>query len=125
MIRTSLLFGVLNAAVGLWGTWLLRPLLSQRGLPGLRGRAALTIVVLVAGIIKADSLTELAEENIFPNHIVYSETSRFQRIVVTQDQIGFQLYLNGHLQFSSADEYRYHEALVHPAMARRRHGDMC
>ena len=28
-----------------------------------------------------------------------------------------RLYLNGHLQFSSADEYRYHEALVHPALA--------
>src|SRR6185436_13171569 len=30
---------------------------------------------------------------------------------------GFQLFLNGNLQFSSADEYRYHEALVHPVMA--------
>jgi spermidine synthase len=27
------------------------------------------------------------------------------------------LFLNGNLQFSSADEYRYHEALVHPAFA--------
>src|SRR5207237_1635403 len=30
---------------------------------------------------------------------------------------GFHLFLNGNLQFSSADEYRYHEALVHPALA--------
>ena len=29
-----------------------------------------------------------------------------------------RLYLDGQLQFSSLDEYRYHEALVHPAMAR-------
>jgi spermidine synthase len=36
--------------------------------------------------------------------------------VVTRGKAGFQLFLNGHLQFSSADEYRYHEALVHPAM---------
>jgi spermidine synthase len=28
-----------------------------------------------------------------------------------------RLFLNGDLQFSSIDEYRYHEALVHPAMA--------
>src|SRR5690606_18457077 len=33
------------------------------------------------------------------------------------DKIGFQLFLNGNLQMSSFDEYRYHEALVHPAMA--------
>ena len=30
-----------------------------------------------------------------------------------------RLFLNSHLQFSSRDEYRYHEALVHPAMAAR------
>ena len=36
---------------------------------------------------------------------------------MTSGRSGFQLFLNGHLQFSSADEYRYHEALVHPAMA--------
>jgi spermidine synthase len=36
---------------------------------------------------------------------------------MTQNQAGFQLFLNGNLQFSSADEYRYHEALVHPAMS--------
>ncbi|GAB4006715.1 hypothetical protein GCM10029992_58370 [Glycomyces albus] len=28
----------------------------------------------------------------------------------------FRMYLNGDLQFSSVDEYRYHEALVHPVM---------
>ncbi|WP_280205009.1 hypothetical protein, partial [Nocardia farcinica] len=28
-----------------------------------------------------------------------------------------RLYLNGDLQFSSVDEYRYHEALVHPVLA--------
>ena len=117
LVRTSLLFGVLNAAVGLWGTWILRPLLMPRELPGLRGRAVATIVLLVVGIIKANSLTTLAEENIYPHRIVHSETSSYQRIVVTRNKTGFQLYLNGHLQFNTADEYRYHESLVHPAMS--------
>ncbi len=31
------------------------------------------------------------------------------------------MFLNGHLQFNSADEYRYHEALVHPAMLGSKH----
>src|SRR6266481_8834795 len=42
LVRTSLLFGMLNAAVGLWGTWLLRPLLP-RGILGLRVRAVLVL----------------------------------------------------------------------------------
>ncbi|MGH3438028.1 MAG: polyamine aminopropyltransferase, partial [Sciscionella sp.] len=32
-----------------------------------------------------------------------------------------RLFLDGDLQFSSPDEYRYHETLVHPVLAARRH----
>jgi len=37
--------------------------------------------------------------------------------VVTRSQHAFSLFLNGALQFTSSDEYRYHEALVHPAFS--------
>lgn len=116
LVRTSLVFGIINALVGLWGTWLLRPILSG-GLDGLRGRAVLVIGLLVAGVIKADRLTSLAEENLFAHPVVYTQTTPYQRIVCTQSERGFQLFLNGNLQFNSTDEYRYHEALVHPALA--------
>jgi spermidine synthase len=76
-----------------------------------------TIGLLGVGIWQADRLTHLAEENLFTQPIVYTQTTPYQRIVVTQGASGFQLYLNGNLQFHSADEYRYHEALVHPAVA--------
>lgn len=117
LVRTSLLCGLLNAAVGLWGTYLLRPLLSSRGLSGLRGRACLVIGLLVVALIKADSLTTLAEERVLGDPIIHAESTPYQRIVVTQNAKGFQLYLNGHLQFNSLDEHRYHEALVHPALS--------
>ena len=117
LVRTSLLCGLLNAAVGLWGTYLLRPLLSSRGLSGLRGRACLVIGVLIVALIKADSLTTLAEEHVLGDPIVYAESTPYQRIVLTRNARGFQLYLNGHLQFNSVDEHRYHEALVHPALS--------
>lgn len=116
LVRTSVLFGLLNAAVGIWGTYLLRPLLSERGLAGLRGRGFIAVGILVVAFIKADTLTHLSEEVILSNPIVYSKQSAFQRIVVTQNRGDFQLHLNGQLQFNSRDEYRYHEALVHPAM---------
>lgn len=115
LVRTSLLFGMLNAAVGLWGTWLLQPLLPRSSL-GLRVRACLLLVLLGMGVLKADALTSLAEEGFFTDEIVYTRTTPYQRIVLTRGRGGFQLFLNGHLQFNSSDEYRYHEALVHPAM---------
>ncbi len=117
LVRTSLLCGFLNAAVGLWGTSLLRPLLNKRGLNGLRGRACLIMGLLFAAFLKADRLTELAEEGVLGQAIIHAETTPYQRLVLTTNTNGFQLYLNGHLQFNSTDEYRYHEALVHPALS--------
>jgi spermidine synthase len=49
--------------------------------------------------------------------VLFSETSAYQRVVVTASRFGVRLFLNGNLQFHSRDEYRYHEALVHPVMA--------
>jgi spermidine synthase len=121
LVRTSIVFGLLNAAVGLYGTWLLKPLL--RGVMVLRIRAAIVVVILVVALLRADKLTTLAEDQLYADDIVYAASSPYQRILVTRNAAGFQLFLNGNLQFSSADEYRYHEALVHPAMAwgARRH----
>ena len=115
LVRTSLVFGLLNAGVGLWATWFMRPLIKGE-VSGLRGRAVIVIALLVIGIIKANALTTLAEDELFADEILYTRTTQYQRIVVTRGRAGFQLFLNGHLQFSSTDEYRYHEALVHPAM---------
>ncbi|MBA2645810.1 MAG: polyamine aminopropyltransferase [Pyrinomonadaceae bacterium] len=115
LVRTSLVFGILNASVGLWSTWLMRPLIKG-SVSGLRARAVIVITILVIGVIKADTLTSLAEDEMFADDIVYARTTHYQRIVVTRGRAGFQLFLNGNLQFSSTDEYRYHEALVHPAL---------
>lgn len=115
LIRTSLIFGMLNAGVALWGTWLLRPLIKS-GLTGLRVRAVIVIVLLLLGLINANKLTSLAEDEMFADEIVYTKDTPYQRIVITRGRAGFQLFLNGNLQFSSTDEYRYHEALVHPPM---------
>ncbi len=115
--RTSLLFGMLNAGVGIWATWLLEPLIAKRKLTILRVKGVLVVVILAIGMIKADSLTTLAEDGLFVDNIVYAKSSPYQRIVVTRGKTGYSLFLNGNLQFNSFDEYRYHEALVHPAFA--------
>ncbi len=113
--RTSLLFGMLNAGVALWGTWLMLPLL-RRNVNFLRVKAIVVLALLLIGFIKADSLTSLAEDSLFADNIIYTQSSSYQRIVVTKGKTGYSLFLNGNLQFNSFDEHRYHEALVHPAM---------
>jgi len=116
LIRTSLLFGMLNAVVAIWGTWLLLPLI-KKNVNLLRVKGFVIIVLLIIAFIKADSLTSLAEDALFTDDIIYAKSSTYQRIIVTKGKTGYALFLNGNLQFNSFDEYRYHEALVHPAFA--------
>ena len=116
LVRTSLLFGILNAAVGIWGTWLLLPLI-KKNVTLMRVKGFIVIVLLVIAFIKANSLTSLAEDALFTDDIIYAKSSNYQRIIVTKGKTGYALFLNGNLQFNSFDEYRYHEALVHPAFA--------
>ncbi|MGE3466959.1 MAG: polyamine aminopropyltransferase [Pyrinomonadaceae bacterium] len=114
--RTSLLFGMLNAAVGIWGTWLLFPLI-KKNVTFMRVKGFFVLVLLAIAFIKADSLTTMAEDALFVDNIIYAKSSQYQRIVVTKGKVGYSLFLNGNLQFNSFDEYRYHEALVHPGFA--------
>jgi len=117
MMRTSMGIGLLNAAVALWATWLLRQQIKG-GVALLRARAVLLMVVLVGGMVLSNQILSLAEEELYGGErVVFARTTPYQRIAITRSGSGpFKLYLNGHLQFNSLDEYRYHEALVHPAM---------
>jgi len=115
LTRTSLSFGLLNAGIALWTTYLLRDEIRRPA--ALRVRCAIVMLTLIAGLAFADQLTSLAEDGLYNHEIVYAKQSAYQRIVVTRSDAGFQLFLDGNLQFASSDEYRYHEALVHPAFA--------
>jgi len=115
LVRTSLLFGLANAAVGLWSTWIFAPLLGS--VRDLRVKAVAVMLALTAGFAYSEHLTDLAEEGLYADPVVFAKSTPYQRIVLTRSRHSFQLFLSGSLQFSSADEYRYHEALVHPAMA--------
>lgn len=115
LIRTGMLFGLMNVAVAAWALWVFRHELRRRAAHA--GACMLTAGVLAAGFAAAGQITTLAEDNFYHDHIVLAATSPYQRIVLTNGHGGYRLFLNGNLQFAERDEYRYHEALVHPAMA--------
>ncbi len=115
LVRSALLFGLLNVAVALWALWLFRAQLPA--LPWLRGQGVATLAVLLAAFAGAGQMTTFAETQLYADEIVHAETSPYQRIVVTRWKDDLRLHLNNNLQFSSRDEYRYHEALVHPGLA--------
>ncbi len=115
LVRSSLAFGALNALAALWTTWLLAS--EIRAVSWLRVQCLAVLVALMAAFVSADRLTSLAEEEHYADPIVWSKQTPYQRIVLTKNRDTFALFLDGNLQFSSVDEYRYHEGLVHPAFA--------
>lgn len=115
LIRSALLFGLLNAAVALWSTWLFRDQIASPG--RVRAQCILVIALLCLGVAGAERISDLAEQNLYADEIILARSTRYQRIVITRWKDDLRLFLNSHLQFSSRDEYRYHEALVHPGLA--------
>ncbi|HQO29850.1 MAG TPA: polyamine aminopropyltransferase, partial [Accumulibacter sp.] len=116
LMRSGLLFGALNVVVALWAGWLFREQLASSA-PRLRVQGSGALLLLVLAFIVAGRLTSLAEAQLYSDEIIHSESTPYQRIVVTRWKDDLRLHLNNNLQFSSRDEYRYHEALVHPGLA--------
>lgn len=119
LMRSSLVCGLLNALVGLWSTWILRGETEhdRRAMASARVRAVVVCALLFAALLSAERLLALSEAHLYSGNVVVREQSRYQRIVIAERGEHFSLYLNGNLQFASVDEHRYHEALVHPALA--------
>lgn len=115
MVRSALLFGIVNAGVALWSAFLFK---DQIGVGrNLVAPCVLVLATLGGGFAFADRISSIADENLYADDVIFTRDTRYQRIVLTKWKDDVRLFLSSHLQFSSRDEYRYHEALVHPGLA--------
>lgn len=134
LARSAVLFGILNVLVAGWTAWHFYPKVAQvsdkldeqqrqvaqnkhrKIRNGLIVRVLSSLVLLLAGFLFADRLVGFSEQKLFKAPVVFAANSPYQRLIITEKSGYYQLFLNGNLQFSTRDEYRYHEALVHPIM---------
>ncbi len=118
LLRGAVLVGALNAlvAAALIGA-LFRTDLGRRGLLAFAAATAAVAIVLGYVFVVSDRFEVTARQQLYADPVVVASRSAYQDIVLTERGADVRLFLNGDLQFSSIDEYRYHEALVHPALA--------
>lgn len=116
LMRTAFLFGLFNIGVGLWTLYLFRQEILSYRLHKMTGIAAFLFLIL--GFVFSNQLLQFAEANHYEDTVIYNKKSPYQKLVLTRGH-DVKLFINGNLQFSSMDEYRYHEALVHPGMANK------
>ncbi|MBB6452103.1 spermidine synthase [Salirhabdus euzebyi] len=115
MVKTAFFVGLINLSVALFILWMFREEIKGWKKHGFAG---ISIgVVLIGGLFFGEELAFSFEQKMYRDPIIYMDESKYQKIVLTKDQGDTRLFLNGGLQFSSTDEYRYHEVLVHPVMS--------
>lgn len=115
LINTSIIFGIFNIVVGIAMSYFLSSHIKNP--VHLRIKSVLMLLILVTTLWYSDRILSFSEKSLYGENIIYSNTTKYQRLVLTHERNDYKLYLNNNLQFSSFDEYRYHEAFVHPAMA--------
>jgi spermidine synthase len=115
LVKSSFLFGIFNTMVAIWVLYAIKEEIPAKKLHKL---SAITVLIaLMLGFAYSEKITSLSETNTYQGKIIFAESSPYQRIVLTKQAQDLRLYLNSNLQFSSVDEYRYHEALVHPVLS--------
>ena len=114
-MRTAFFVGLLNISVAIMNAWLFRTEIPR--FRQLMGACMVSGLVLVWGFIYSFQLLGFFEPLLYQDEIVFSKQSTYQKIVLTRWNQDYRLFLNGNLQFSSRDEYRYHESMVHIPMA--------
>lgn len=115
LIKSAFLFGILNTLVAVWILYAIKEKIPYRFHHKFSAFAVL--IFLMFGFVYSEKIMQSAEDYNFPGKIIYSRSTHYQRIVITRQKEDLRLFLNSNLQFSSLDEYRYHEALVHPIMS--------
>jgi spermidine synthase len=115
LVRAAILFGVINAGVALWSTFIFKDELPSRWV--LRAMSIAVLLALSGGMFASNWISSAADTQLFADEVIFERNTRYQRIVITRWKDDLRLFLSAHLQFSSRDEYRYHEALVHPGLS--------
>ncbi len=118
LVRTAFVFGLANVACAALLTFIFAERVGTRtGRFILRLECVVAALLLGGGLAANQKIEALAEQQLYDAQVLHAVTTPYQRIAVTRWRQDVRLYLNGALQFSSRDEHRYHEALVHPGMA--------
>lgn len=68
------------------------------------------------GTFFGDNMATNIEGKLYRDKIILSRQTPYQKIVLTRHKDDLRLFIDGNIQFSASDEYRYHEALVHIPM---------
>ncbi len=113
-IYTPVLLGCINFLVAGWLLWRFFDLTKYKKTLSI---AFVMVLLLMVGSLRfAGDIIQFSEQKKYKDTIIYATQTKFQKIVMTRWKKDYWLFINGQEQFSTYDEEKYHEPIVHPAM---------
>ena len=80
------------------------------------------ILIFLCGLfLFSKQVVKTWENNIFEDRVIFSKQTPYQKVVMTKNKEDIRLFIDGNVQFSSIDEYRYHELLIHIPLSLVKH----
>ena len=114
-IYTPVLLGAINFLVASWLLWRFFELTTYR--KTLVSAFVMVLALMGSALWFANDIVQFSEQKKYKDTIIYAVQTKFQKIVMTRWKKDYWLFINGQEQFSTYDEEKYHEPIVHPAMA--------
>lgn len=121
IFESSVVAGILNLSVGIMNFYWFKDKITLKKRAKLRLSALVIFVLLVTVFACSKGLMKYWENSIYDDRVVFSTQTKYQRLVMTQNKEDIRLFIDGNVQFSSIDEHRYHELLVHVPMSLVKH----
>lgn len=118
--QTAFIMGLLNVLVAGLCLNLFRPRIASRWRMRLTVAWFVALALMIGGTLLSADFVRLFEQQLYVDVIIHHQQTPYQRIIITRNNDDVRLFLDGNLQLSSRDEYRYHEVLVHPVMSAAR-----
>jgi spermidine synthase len=116
---TPIVLGAINFLVASVLLWCFLHLVNKK--KTLASLFVLSLGALILLGLGAQPIMQYGEQRKYRDKVVYAQQTPFQKIVMTRWKDYYWLFINGQEQFSTYDEEKYHEPLVHPAMSLARH----
>ena len=114
LMHASFFYGLMSMVISFFNIAIFSEIIKKRKL--LIALSATISIILLLGLAQSANLVKFFDTNLYSDEIILTKQTKYQRIVLTRDGYDLRLFLDGNLQFSAWDEYRYHECLIHPAM---------
>lgn len=119
--KTSIIFGLINLGIAFLNLWYFAPVLDLTKRRVYSFSAITISVFFLAMLFFSQVVLDYWNDRLYRDPIIFQKQSPYQQIILTKRGADTRLYLNKMIQWSSTDEHRYHEALVHIPMMQARH----